>query len=139
MTHTLSVRAQADDIDVQGHVNNQVYLRWIQEVAVAHWRALAPPAALAEISWVVRRHEIDYKAPAFLHDEILLRTWVGEATRLTFERFTEIVRNDAVLLCRARTVWVPIDKTTGRPVRVSAEVRERFSVAKDKTGSATRS
>src|SRR5207248_7220552 len=78
------------DIDEQNHVNNTVYLRWVQEVATAHWKSLASADAQAAISWVVLRHEIDYKLPAGLNDEILLRTWVGEASRLMFECFNEI-------------------------------------------------
>jgi acyl-CoA thioester hydrolase len=110
-------------------VNNTVYLRWVQDVATAHWRAIAGPEAQAAIGWVVLRHEIDYKTPATLDDEIVLRTWVGKATRLTFERFTEIRRNnDRQLFSQARTLWCPIDVKTGRPTRVSAEVRARFSI-----------
>ena len=117
------------DIDEQNHVNNTVYLRWVQDVATAHWRAVANLKAQETIGWVVLRHEIDYKAPATLDDEIVLRTWVGKATRLTFERFTEIRRNrDGRLLSEARTLWCPIDAQTGRPVRVSAEVRAQFSI-----------
>jgi acyl-CoA thioester hydrolase len=117
------------DIDEQNHVNNTVYLRWVQDVATAHWRAVANPKAQETIGWVVLRHEIDYKAPATVGDEVVLRTWVGKATRLTFERFTEILRDrDARLLSEARTLWCPIDAQTGRPVRVSAEVRAQFSI-----------
>ena len=116
------------DIDEQNHVNNTVYLRWVQDVATAHWRAVASPKAQETIGWVVLRHEIDYKGPATLGDEMVLRTWVGKATRLTFERFTEIRRNrDGRLLSEARTLWCPIDAQTGRPVRVSEEVRSQFS------------
>ena len=122
------VRVQQDDIDEQKHVNNTVYLRWIQEVATAHWRTLASPAAQEAVGWVVLRHEIDYKAPATLGEEIALLTWVGKATRLTFERFTEIRRHgDSQLLSKARTLWCPINTQTGRPVRVAAEVRAQFS------------
>ena len=142
------------DIDEQNHVNNTVYLRWVQEVATAHWESLASAEAQAAISWVVLRHEIDYKLPTGLGDEVLLRTWVGEASRLKFERFTEIRRkidngaggsratwtgkparvdepgDESInqLLAQARTLWVPIDSRTGKPTRVSAEVRGRFSV-----------
>ncbi len=117
------------DIDEQNHVNNTVYLRWVQDVATAHWRAVAGPEAQKAIAWVVLRHEIDYKAPATLGDEMVLRTWVGKATRLTFERFTEIQRNrDGRLLSEARTLWCPINAQSGRPVRVSAEVRAQFSI-----------
>ena len=116
------------DIDEQNHVNNTVYLRWVQDIATAHWRAVASPKAQKSIGWVVLRHEIDYKGPATLGDEVVLCTWVGEATRLTFERFTEIRRNrDGRLLSQARTLWCPIDAETGRPVRVSADVRAQFS------------
>jgi len=116
------------DIDEQSHVNNTVYLRWVQDVATAHWRAVANSEAQETIGWVVLRHEIDYKAPATLDDEIVLRTWVGQATRLTFERFTEIRRNrDGRLLSKARTLWCPINAQTSGPVRVSAEVRAQFS------------
>ncbi len=116
------------DIDDQDHVNNTVYLRWVQEVASAHWEAVAPLDAQAAIGWVVLRHEIDYKAPARFGDEILLRTWVGQATRATFERFTEIRRHrDKCLLSNARTLWVPISAKTGRLTRVPAEVRAQFS------------
>ena len=116
------------DIDEQNHVNNTVYLRWVQDVATAHWRAVASPKAQETIGWVVLRHEIDYKGPATLGDEVVLRTWVGKATRLTFERFTEIRSNrDCRLLSEARTLWCPIDAHSGRPVRVSADVRAQFS------------
>ena len=124
---TLSV--MPGDIDEQDHVNNTVYLRWVQEVATAHWRAVASAQTQASIGWLVLRHEIDYKAPAALGDGVVLRTWVGKATRLTFERFTEILRNgDRQLLSKARTLWCPINAQTGRPVRVPLEVREQFSI-----------
>ena len=125
----MSVSVLPGDIDEQNHVNNTVYLRWVQEVATAHWRAIASSEAQEGIGWVVLRHEIDYKAPACPGDHVVLRTWVGKATRLTFERFTEILRSsDGQLLSAARTLWCPINAQTGRPVRVSAEVREQFSI-----------
>ena len=118
-----------EDIDQQNHVNNTVYLRWVQEVATAHWWAVATADARENIGWVVLRHEIDYKTPACLGDEIVLRTWVGKSTRLTFERFTEIRRSgDDQLLSNARTLWCPINAQTARPTRVPAEVREQFSI-----------
>jgi acyl-CoA thioester hydrolase len=124
----MTVAVQPADIDGQNHVNNTVYLRWVQDVATAHWKSLASVDAREAIGWVVLRHEIDYKMPGNLGDEILLRTWVGGASRLKFERFTEIRRkNDNKLLAQARTVWVPIDSQTGKPTRVSADVRARFS------------
>jgi len=125
----ISVSVMPGDIDEQNHVNNTVYLRWVQEVATAHWQAVASGEAQESIGWVVLRHEIDYKAAACLGDEVVLRTWLGKATRLTFERFTEIRRSaDGQLLSKARTLWCPITAQTGRPVRVPPEVREQFSI-----------
>jgi acyl-CoA thioester hydrolase len=122
------VPVQPADIDQQKHVNNTVYLRWVQDVATAHWEARAPAAAREAIGWVVLRHEIDYKTAACLGDEIVLRTWVGEATRITFERFTEMRRrSDGELLAKGRTLWVPVNTATGKPMRVPPEVRALFS------------
>jgi len=124
----IPITVQPADIDRQNHVNNTVYVRWIQEVATAHWEARAPAEACDAIGWVVLRHEIDYKSPACLGDELVLRTWVGKATRATFERFVEVVRkNDRQLVAQARTLWVPINPETAKPTRVPPEVRARFS------------
>src|SRR6266700_678739 len=102
----------AADIDEQNHVNNTVYLRWVQDVATAHWRAIAGREAQDTIGWIVLRHEI------------VLRTWVGTATRLTFERFTEIRRkSDGQLLSQACTLWCPTNAQTGWPMRVSTALR----------------
>ena len=123
-----ALRVGPSDLDEQAHVNNVVYLRWVQEIATAHWRALASAAAQGEVAWVALRHEIDYLAPAVLDDELRVRTWVGRAEGLSFERFTEVRRSpDDRLLARARTLWCPVDRRTGRPRRVSAEVRALFS------------
>ena len=120
------------DIDVHGHVNNVVYLRWVQDAAVAHWRALATQEQQENVTWVVVRHEIDYKRPARPEDSIVAATWVGTATNATFERFTEILRlKDRKVLAAARTLWCPIDIKTGKPARVGQDIRERFSIQKN--------
>jgi len=125
----VSIPVQAADIDQLGHVNNVVYLRWVQEAAVAHWRAAATVTQQAAVAWVVIRHEIDYKRAARMGEDVIARTWVGTASTHAFERHTEIVRaTDRSLLARARTLWCPIDMRSGRPIRVDHEVRERFSV-----------
>lgn len=124
----LAIEVEPGDIDEMGHVNNVVYLRWVQEAAVAHWSAVAPAAAQETLRWVVLRHEIDYKRAAYLGDGIVARTWVGSASRVKFERHTELLRaSDRGVLAKARTLWCPIDARTARPVEVSEEVRARFS------------
>jgi len=125
----LAITVRPEDIDELGHVNNVVYVRWVQDAAIAHWRALASPAMQREALWVAVRHEIDYKRPALPGDALIARTWVGPAGRRSFERNTEILRAaDRAVLARARTIWCPIDPESHRPIDVSAETRARFSV-----------
>lgn len=125
----MPITVAAGDIDMLKHVNNIVYLRWVQELAIAHWQAAATPEQQANLLWVVARHEIDYKQPAFLGEALIGRTWVGAASRRAFDRHSEIVRAaDRTVLARARTVWCPIDPHTFKPTDVSPEVRARFSV-----------
>ena len=125
----LALTVQPGDIDEIGHVNNVTYLHWVQDAAVAHWRTLAPAPAQDHLRWIVLRHEIDYKHAARLGDAIIARTWVGAASRIRFERHTAVLRaSDGVLLAKARTLWCPIDAQTGKPARVSPEVRALFSV-----------
>jgi acyl-CoA thioester hydrolase len=124
----MTVRVGPSDIDALGHVNNVVYLRWVQDVAGAHWFSAAPAADQTGLVWMVVRHEIDYLAPAGRGDELVLRTWVGSAAGLRFDRHTEVLRaSDRKVLAKAKTVWVPIDAATGRPKRVSDRVRQMFS------------
>ena len=121
---TLPIVVASADIDGQGHVNNVVYLRWMQDAATAHWESRAPAELKARVNWVVTRHEIDYKAPAFAGERLVARTWVGEPSGATWERFIEIRRvADDRLLARGRSIYAALDPVTGRPRRVDAELR----------------
>lgn len=127
--YVLQRAVQASDIDELGHVNNGVYVRWVQDAAVEHWGAAADPADQVALVWVVTRHEIDYLRAAMPDDGIVIETWIGVAVGRDFERHTEILRaRDHKLLCRARTLWCPLDRATGRPTKVSDRVRARFSI-----------
>jgi acyl-CoA thioester hydrolase len=125
MKFSHSFHVSPADIDEQGHVNNIAFVRWVQEIAVAHWRHAANDEMLANYSWVVVRHEIDYKKPAFENEEITATTWVGEWTHVTCERFTEIHRGND-LLVKGRTVWCMLDRETTKPTRITSELIDRF-------------
>ena len=125
MKFSLSFRVSPDDIDEQGHVNNVAYLRWIQDIAIAHWRHAASEEQLEKYSWMTVRHEIDYKKQAFEGEEITAATWVGEWTHVTCERFTEIHRGEE-LLVKGRTVWCMIDRDTKRPARIGQDLIDGF-------------
>jgi acyl-CoA thioester hydrolase len=123
----MSLTAGPEHIDELGHVNNAVWVQWIQQVAVAHWDSLADPAHKDAYFWVVVRHEIDYLRAAFPGDEIFARTWVGEAPQgARFDRLMEFTDKDGKALVRAKTQWAIIDKALGRPIRVPAEVVAPF-------------
>ena len=124
---TLTLRVVDADIDLQGHVNNVAFVRYVQDAAVAHWTSVAPAEVQAAFTWVVRRHEIEYLRPAFAGEDLLLRTWVGEPSGATWERFTEVLRaSEDKPLVTARTVWVLLDAATGRPRRVDAAIVAQF-------------
>ena len=124
-----TLRVVEEDLDEQAHVNNVVYVRWVQDTATAHWLALTTPEDRAQVGWVCTRHEIDYLAPAVLGDAVLVRTRVGHARGLVFERHTEVRHvGDDRLLARSRTLWVPVDPRTGRPRRVPPHLRAVFSL-----------
>lgn len=126
-THELTLQVREEDIDGLGHVNNVVYLSWIQDVATDHWTTVASPEQIAQTVWVVVRHEIDYERPAHEGDEIVARTWVGEATATTWDRHTEIYRKrDNQLLARAKSVYCPLNARSMRPRRLDEALREPF-------------
>ena len=123
-----SFRVEKSDIDEQGHVNNVAYVRWVQDVAVAHWRYAATEEEQAKYTWVVLRHEIDYKKQAFESEEIAATTWVGKATKITCERFTEIKR-ESDLLVQAKSIWCMIDHESLKPIRITARLKEIFQMS----------
>lgn len=116
-----------EDIDDLGHVNNLVYLRWVQRVATAHWTTAAPPEDRAALVWVVVRHEIDYLKAAVEGDEVEAVTWVEEWRGATSDRRTELRRgSDGEVLARARTMWCALDRASGRPRRIPREMTRPF-------------
>jgi acyl-CoA thioester hydrolase len=123
----MTLTAGPEHIDELGHVNNAVWVQWIQQVAVAHWDSVADAAHKGAYYWVVVRHEIDYLRAAHAGDVVTARTWVGDAPQgARFERLMEFVGADGKPCVRARTQWAIIDKTLGRPIRVPAEVIAPF-------------
>ena len=123
--------AGPEHIDELGHLNNAVWVQWIQEIAVAHWRSVADREHDEAYFWVVVRHEIDYLRAARDGDRIAGRTWVGEAPQgARFDRHVELVGEGGKTCVRARTVWAILERSTGRPVRVPPEVVAPFIAAR---------
>jgi acyl-CoA thioester hydrolase len=119
--------AEAGDIDIMGHVNNAVWVRWMEDIATAHWHAIADPAHVAAYLWVVTRHEIDYRGNVALGQGVTARTWIEEPPRgARFDRHIEFIGDDGQRKVSARTSWAMVDKASGRVMRVPAEVAAPF-------------
>jgi acyl-CoA thioester hydrolase len=118
------------DIDVLGHANNVVWVRWVNEAAIAHSRSvgLGPDMYFAlRVLWVVRRHDIEYLVPALPGEALEAQTWVATLRGATSLRRTDIRRTrDQCLLARASTTWALVDLETGRPRRVPKEIMARY-------------
>ncbi|WP_210464493.1 acyl-CoA thioesterase [Rufibacter roseolus] len=119
----IAIKVNEADIDALGHVNNVVYLRWVQEVSAAHWAHVAPGHMQEQYLWVVLRHEIDFHKPAFAEDTITGYTWVGNHQGAKFERFVSLYRTGTEdLLASAKTTWCLLDARTLRPKRIEQEM-----------------
>ncbi len=117
----------ASDIDANGHVNNIVYLSWIQDMATSHWALRQPPEEQARWAWIVLRHEVDYRRALLPGETATARTWVAaQPDGPRFDRFVRIDGPDGAMCAQARTEWCLIDAVTRRPKRVPAEIVARF-------------
>jgi len=116
------------DIDELGHVNNIVYLRWAQEIAIAHWRSRASEEMLANLVWVVLRHEADHRAALTLGDEVEVRTRVDDAPQgAAWARFVDIYKvGSEKPVVQIKSNWCLLDATTRRVKRVPQELVQRF-------------
>lgn len=124
--YTITVLPQHID-DLQ-HVNNVVYVQFMQDAAGKHWNSKVSKETDEQVLWVVKRHEIDYHNAALLNDELLIRTWTGEQTAVTWDRHYEIIRvSDNKKIISAKSVWVMLDKSTGKPRRIDHTITDPFS------------
>ena len=115
------------DIDELGHVNNAVWVKWIQEVAVAHWHAVARPADVEACFWVVTRHEINYRGNVRAGERVIAETWVPEPPRgARFDRHMRFTGDDGRVRVEAVTTWALIERASGRLMRVPAEMAAPF-------------
>jgi acyl-CoA thioester hydrolase len=124
--YTLFFTATPADIDELGHVNNAVWVRWVQEISVAHWRAVATAEQDAAYFWVIVRHEIDYRGNIRADETITAQTWVAPGPQgAKWDRHVAFVK-DGKAIVRAVSTWAILDKATQRILRVPADVAARF-------------
>lgn len=114
-----------EDIDFMGHVNNARYLNWVQDAVLAHWRGLAPAEEVASKAWVALKHEITYRRPAFLHDDVIAST-VLEKVQGARAFYSTVIQRGEDVLAEVKSAWCCIDSTTLRPARLQKEVVKFF-------------
>lgn len=115
------------DIDENNHVNNVVYVRWLQDVGTAHWNARFDEATRAKWSWVCLRHEVDYRRPLELGDAVTARTWVGVPQGPRFARYV-LIEGPKGVAAQGLSEWVLVDSKTMRPARIPPELLAPFEV-----------
>ncbi|MDG1528299.1 MAG: thioesterase family protein [Polaribacter sp.] len=120
---------KSDEIDDLNHVNNAVYVKWMDNVAYLHWQKLTENHPLPDYIWVVSRHEIDYKRQAVLGDEIEIKTWVGETSGIKSIRHIEFYK-DQKLLVKSKTFWVLLNAKTYKPTRITENVLKVLEASK---------
>ena len=123
----LTFTARAEHIDVMGHVNNAIWVQWMEAIATAHWEAVAPAEHQAAYAWVVTRHEIDYRGNVTLGEEVLAETFIPDRpSGARFDRRVDFRNGAGKVIVSARTTWAMVDQATGRLLRVTPEVAAPF-------------
>lgn len=123
--HQHPIAISPDDIDFMGHVNNARYLNWVQDAVVDHWRRFAPAEEVAAKLWVALKHEITYRKPAFLDDEVIA-TVVLEKVEGARAFYATMIKRGEDVLAEVKSSWCCIDARTRRPARIAADVIARF-------------
>ncbi|MGB3591449.1 MAG: thioesterase family protein [Nonlabens sp.] len=127
--YQVSRSVEAHEIDELNHVNNVVYVQWANDIAIEHWQNVGTPEMLSNYGWVLLKHCIEYKAPAVLGDSVLIKTQVGRATNVKYQRFIEIYNATSMkLLASSTTDWCAINKD-GKPTRITPEIRSLFEAS----------
>jgi len=128
-THTRSFTAGPEHIDELGHVNNAVWVNWIQDMATAHWEAVAPLAHKQAYVWVVTRHEIDYRGNIAQGESVDAETFLPEGpTGARFDRRVDFTNAAGKIIVSAKTTWALIDRASGRLMRVPKDVAAPFMI-----------
>jgi acyl-CoA thioester hydrolase len=124
---SISIKVQPEHLDAVQHVNNVTYIQWMQDIAYMHWQTFATPELKQQLVWMVRRHEVDYHNQAFLNDELLVTTWTGEYTHVTWKRYYEITRPvDSKKIISALSLWIAVDIKTQKPCRIDESMVKLF-------------
>ena len=113
------------DIDFMGHVNNATYLKWVQDAVISHWQKLAPAEAVARHLWVALKHEITYRKPAFLDDDVVASV-VLEKVEGARAFYATLIKRGEEVLAEVKSSWCCLDAATRRPARIAKDIAAHF-------------
>lgn len=125
LSHLFPIKILPEDIDFMGHVNNSRYLGWVQDAVLEHWRKLAPAEAVAQRAWVALKHEITYRKPAFLEDDVVANV-VLEGIHGARAFYETVIQRGEDVLAVVKSSWCCIDAQTLRPARIGADIAAYF-------------
>ena len=114
-----------DDIDHMGHVNNSVYLKWVQEAVIRYWEKVAPPEAVARHLWIALSHEIKYRRPTFLED-LVVADVIADKVDGARALFTTVIKRGEEVLAEVKSTWCCLDATSRKPARLARDIAQRF-------------
>ena len=124
-TFHFPIGVRPDDIDHMGHVNNSVYLNWVQDAVVKFWETVAPADAVGRHLWVALQHQITYRRPAFLEDNVVANV-VAEGVAGARAMFTTVIKRGEEVLAEVQSTWCCLDAATHRPARLARDIVARF-------------
>ena len=124
-TFHFPIGVRPDDIDHMGHVNNSVYLSWVQDAVVKFWESVAPADAVGRHLWVALQHQITYRRPAFLEDNVVADV-VAEGVAGARAMFTTVIKRGEEVLAEVQSTWCCLDAATRRPARLARDIVARF-------------
>jgi acyl-CoA thioester hydrolase len=126
-THQYDLQVKKEHLDELHHVNNVQYLKWVQEIAGAHWKALIEKETDSFGTWVVRSHKIDYKRPAKQNDWLTLKTYVAHTEGFLSQRVVKIYFKDtSTLVAQCNTQWCYLNATTHKLEPIPEKVFQLF-------------
>ncbi|MXO86684.1 acyl-CoA thioesterase [Altererythrobacter aurantiacus] len=130
--YTRNFTAETRHIDELGHVNNTVWLQWVQDIATEHWNAVADPEHRDRFVWVVTRHEIDYRGNVREGERVEVTTYIPDPPKgARFDRCVDFRDESGKVIVAARSTWAMLERASGRLVRIRPEVAAPFMAESD--------
>ena len=123
-TVTAEIQVRFRDTDAMGHVNNAVYLSYLELARIHYWRLLTKTRTRDSLAIILARSEVDYRYPATMEMDLLVHVRVSELKRSSFiMEYRVSQKGTGRLIAEARTVQACYDYAAGKVMRIPEVVR----------------